>query len=138
MEQLIEFATNNWPLVAALLATLALLFFTETRKGGKSLSTHAVVALINQEDATVVDIRAKKDFKTGHITNSVNIPYADIDRRVGELEPHKSKPVIIVCNLGQTASGAVKKLTEAGFSNVQRLSGGITEWKAQNLPVVKG
>ena len=25
----------------------------------------------------------------------------------------------------------------AGFGNVLRLSGGITEWKAQNLPVVK-
>jgi rhodanese-related sulfurtransferase len=138
MEQLIEFATNHWQMVAALVATLALLLFTESRKGGTSISTHAAVQLINKEGAAVVDIRLKKEFKTGHITNATNIPYADMDRRIGELEKHRDSPIIIVCNLGQTASGAVKKLNEAKFDNVVRLSGGITEWKAQNLPVVKG
>ncbi len=138
MEQLIEFATNHWQMVAALVATLALLLFSESRKGGTSLSTHAAVQRINKEGATIVDIRQKKEFKTGHITNAINIPYADMDRRIGELEKHRSKPIIIVCNLGQTASGAVKKLNEANFDNVVRLSGGVAEWKAQNLPLVKG
>ncbi|MEH6649554.1 MAG: rhodanese-like domain-containing protein [Motiliproteus sp.] len=138
MEQLIEFATNHWQLVAALAATLALLAFTESRKGGSSISTHTAVKLINKENAAVIDIRKKKEFSTGHITNAINIPYADMDSRLGELEKHRNKPVIIVCNLGQTASGAVKKLTEAKFENVVRLSGGIAEWKTQNLPVVKG
>lgn len=137
MDQLIEFVTNHWQLVAALVATLALLLFTESRKGGTSISTHEAVKLINKQNAAIVDIRAKKDFNTGHITNATNIPYADMDKRVGELEKHRSKPIIIVCNLGQTASGAVKKLNEAKFDNVVRLSGGITEWKNQNLPVVK-
>lgn len=138
MEQLIEFATNHWQMVAALVATLALLVFTESRKGGASISTHVAVKMINKENAAVIDIRQKKEFSTGHITNAINIPYADMDRRLGELEKHRNKPVIIVCNLGQTASGAVKKLTEANFENVVRLAGGIAEWKNQKLPVVKG
>jgi rhodanese-related sulfurtransferase len=121
-----------------LIATLALLVFSESKKGGTSLSTHAAVQLINKENAAVVDIRLKKEFKTGHITNSINIPYADLDRRIGELEKYRNRPIIIVCNLGQTASGAVKKLNDAAFANVARLSGGITEWKTQNLPVHKG
>lgn len=137
MDQLIEFATNHWELFAALLATLALLLFTESRKGGSSLSTHAAVQMINKENAAVVDIRLKKEFKTGHITNSINIPYPDMDRRIGELEKYRNRPIIIVCNLGQTASGAVKKLHDAKFANVVRLSGGITEWKGQNLPLHK-
>ncbi len=138
MEQLIEFATNHWELFAALIATLALLLFSESKKGGTSLSTHAAVQLINKENAAVVDIRPKKEFKIGHITNAINIPYADLDRRIGELEKYRNRPIIIVCNLGQTASGAVKKLNDAAFANVVRLSGGITEWKTQNLPVHKG
>ncbi|WP_421867113.1 rhodanese-like domain-containing protein [Motiliproteus sp.] len=137
MDQMIEFATNHWELFAALIATLGLLLFTESRKGGTALSTHAAVKLINKEDAAVVDIRAKKDFKSGHITDSVNIPLADLQRRVGELEKFRNKPIIIVCNLGQTASAAVKLLNNEKFENVTRLSGGITEWKGQNLPVVK-
>ncbi len=137
MDQLIEFATNHWELFAALLATLALLLFTESKKGGTSLSTHAAVQMINKENAAIVDIRLKKDFKTGHITDSINIPYADMDRRIGELEKYRNRPIIIVCNLGQTASGAVKKLHDAKFETVSRLSGGITEWKTQNLPLHK-
>lgn len=137
MDQMIEFATNHWPLFLALVATLALLIYTESRKGGTSLSTHDATRLINKEDAVVLDIRAKKEFKTGHIVGAVNIPYPEMDDRIGELNKHKSKPVIVVCNLGQTASGAVKKLTDAQFENVQRLRGGMAEWKAQNLPLVK-
>ncbi|WP_207060836.1 rhodanese-like domain-containing protein [Motiliproteus sp. SC1-56] len=137
MDQLLEFASNHWYLVLALLATLAMLIFTESRKGGKSLSTHDATRLINKEDAVVLDIRQKKEFQTGHIVSAINIPYADLDKRIGELNKHKSKPVIVVCNLGQTASGAVKKLNDAQFENVQRLRGGMTEWKAQNLPVVR-
>ncbi|MFT5720367.1 MAG: rhodanese-related sulfurtransferase [Motiliproteus sp.] len=137
MEQMIEFATNHWELFAALGATLALLLFNESKKGGSALSTHGAVQLINRENAAVVDIRLKKDFKTGHITGAINIPYADMDRRIGELEKYRKRPIIIVCNLGQTASGAVKKLHDADFANVHRLSGGISEWKGQNLPVHK-
>ena len=32
---------------------------------------------------------------------------------------------------------AVKYLKEEGFTNVVRLNGGIADWKASNLPLVK-
>ncbi len=135
MEQLIEFATNHWELFLALVVTLALLAITESRKAGKSVSTQQATRLINRDDAILLDIRAKKDFKGGHILNSINIPYADLDKRLSELDKYKARPVIVVCNLGQTSSGASKTLKQQGFENVLRLSGGITEWKAQNLPI---
>ncbi len=137
MEQYIEFVTNHWELVLAFVATLAMLAFTESRKGGKSVSTHIATQMINKEDAVVVDIRQKKEFQTGHIRAAINIPYAELDKRISELEKHRQKPIIVVCNLGQTSSGASKKLMTADFPNVVRMKGGIAEWKAQNLPVVK-
>jgi rhodanese-related sulfurtransferase len=39
--------------------------------------------------------------------------------------------------MGQHAAMAVKQLNAEGFSNVVRLNGGITDWKASNLPLVK-
>ena len=65
------------------------------------------------------------------------LPVTELDKRISELDKHKQKPVIVVCNLGQTAGAASKKLKAAGFENVVRLSGGMTEWKAQSLPVIK-
>ena len=137
MEQFIEFATNNIIYVIAWVATLALLLVTESRKGGKSVSTAEATSLMNKENAVVLDIRAKKEWDTGHITGAKHIPLADLPRRVGELDKFKSRPIVVVCNLGQTAGSACKQLKDAGFENVVRMKGGMTEWKGQSLPVVK-
>lgn len=137
MEQLIDFATNNILLVAAWAMTIAMLLWTEQNKAGKSVDTHEATRLINKEDGVVLDIRPKKEFVTGHITNAVHIPASDIDNHLTELNKHKQKPLIVVCNMGQTAGAVSKKLKAAGFENVIRLSGGMTEWKAQSLPVIK-
>lgn len=137
MDQLIEFAINNWILFLTLFAAMGLLAFTEGQKGGKSVSIHDATRMINKDDAVVLDIRSKNDFKTGHILSSINIPAADIDKRIDELNPHKDKPIIVVCNLGQTSGAVTKKLHAADFTNVVKMKGGITEWRGQNLPIVK-
>ncbi|WP_271271422.1 rhodanese-like domain-containing protein [Aliamphritea hakodatensis] len=137
MEQVIEFATNNFMLIIAWVLTLGMLIFTEQRKGGKAVNTHEATRLINKENAVILDIRPKKEYDTGHITHAIHIPVNELDTRMTEINKHKDKPVIVVCNLGQTAGAATKKLMTAGFSNVVKLSGGMTEWKAQSLPILK-
>ncbi len=137
MEQVIEFIGNHVLLVSAWLLTLAMLLWNENRRAGKSVTPAIATQLINKEDAVILDIRPKKEWSTGHITGARHIPMAELDRRMDELNKYKEKPVIVVCNLGQTAGAASKKLMAAGFSNVARLSGGMTEWKNQSLPVIK-
>ena len=137
MERIFEFIGNHPLLVTAWLLTLTVLLWTEKRKSGKSVTTAEATRMINKESALILDIRNKKEWDTGHIANSHHIPFADLDRRITELDNYKEKPIIVVCNLGQTAGSAGKKLKTAGFTQVARLSGGITEWKAQHLPIVK-
>ncbi|OUS33696.1 sulfurtransferase ['Osedax' symbiont bacterium Rs2_46_30_T18] len=137
MEQLIEFITNNYLLVIAFLLALGMLLWTESRKAGASVSSTEAVQLMNKEDAILLDIRSKKEWETGSITNSTHIPLVDLDKRLTELEKYKSRNLIVVCNMGQSSGTACKKLMAAGFEKVVRLKGGIAEWKAQNLPIVK-
>lgn len=137
MERILEFISNHPLIVTAWLLTLGVLIFTERRKSGKAISTAEATRMINKESAVLVDIRTKKEWDTGYIAHSIHIPYADFDRRASELDEYKSSPIIMVCNLGQTAGSAANKLKALGFQQVFRLSGGITEWKAQHLPVVK-
>jgi predicted sulfurtransferase len=40
------------------------------------------IALINRNDALVVDIRDKKDFDEGHIVDALHIPAAKLEQRV--------------------------------------------------------
>jgi len=137
MEQLIEFATNNFMLVAAWVITLIMIMWSEGQKAGKSVSPAIATQLINKQDAVLIDIRTKKEWDTGYIVGSKHIPITELDRRLTEVEKFKSRPVIVICNLGQAAGSASKRLKAAGFENVMRLQGGITEWKGQNLPMVK-
>ena len=135
MEQFFEFAANNIILVSAWFMLLALFILSETRKGGKTLTAQQVIMRMNKEDAVILDVRDKADYKKGHIINSINIPYASLENKISELNDHKEKPVIVVCKMGQTSNAAGALLRKNGFNDVTRLSGGMSEWTSLNLPV---
>ena len=137
LQHLIEFIGNHYWLTGAFLVVLALLIFTEGRKAGKALSSQQATTLINRENAVLVDVRPKKDFATGHIVDSTNIPLDSFATRMVELEKHKDKPVILACANGQHAGPATKQLKAAGYKHVSRLAHGISGWRADNLPLVK-
>ena len=85
----------------------------------------------------VVDTRDAGDFKAGHIAGARNIPQSRIDERLSELEKVKEKPIIIVCKSGQSAGMTVAKLAKAGYPRVLKLKGGMLQWQADGLPVVR-
>ncbi|WP_085698063.1 rhodanese-like domain-containing protein [Pseudomonas sp. B26(2017)] len=133
---LIEFATNHYILVGIFVVLLALLLAHTVQGGGKSLSTGELTALVNKEAGVVVDIRPSKEYAAGHIVGAVNIPQDKLVARIGELEKHKAKTIILVDALGQTAGTHARELMKAGFT-AAKLSGGISSWKGDNLPLVK-
>lgn len=137
MEKLLAFIAQQWMLVGAWMAGVALLLWHEARKGGRNLPPSAVSQLVNRDNALLLDVRDSAEFRKGHITDSVNIPLNLLNGRIGELEKHKDRPIVVICKFGQSASSAAKLLRAAGFANVSRLGGGLAEWQAQQLPLVK-
>lgn len=137
MEQIFEFIGNHPLLVGTLVALLCALVVTEMRKGGQGVTSQQVTQLINQQSAVVLDVREKADFKKGHIVDAVSMPYAKVQERISELNPHKEKPVIIVDAMGQHSGTVGKQLKDAGFAQVLRLKGGMGTWSADGLPMVK-
>jgi rhodanese-related sulfurtransferase len=137
MDRLFEFVVNHYILVSVFVALLLALLVLESRRGGAKISAQGAVTLINKDEAVVLDIRDRKDFNEGRITGSVNIPLNSLKSRVNELSKHKDKQIIVVDKMGQHSAMAVKYLKEEGFTNVVRLNGGIADWKASNLPLVK-
>ena len=137
MEQFFEFIGNHFILVGVFIFLLVAFFVNEGKQGGAAIGTSNLVTLVNREGAVILDIRDNKEYSAGHIAGAVNMPYASVDSRIGELEDYKEKPVVVVCKMGQHSSSAGKKLKAQGFTDVRRLSGGMSEWSASNLPVVK-
>ena len=101
------------------------------------VGTQELVRLVNKEKAIVLDVRERAEFIEGHIVDAVNIPYASLETRLDELSQHKENPIVIACKMGQHSGAAGTILQKNGVTNVTRLTGGYSEWRAQNLPVVK-
>ena len=124
-------------MVAAFLILLVLFVRNEVSRGGKALSPQQLVDLVNRRGAAVIDLRDPKEYAAGHIAGSVNIPHAKLAGQVNRLAKHKESPVILACKMGQHSGPAGVTLRKSGFADVQRLTGGMAEWRAQNLPLVK-
>lgn len=137
MAQFVEFIGNHWILSSAWLGLLTLLLVHSSRSGAQSVGSQHAVMLVNRKDGIIVDVRDKKEYDAGHIVGAVNIPLAKLGDRLNELEAYKERPVVVVCKIGQHAGDACKTLKAAGFGHAVRLRGGMTEWRGENLPVVK-
>ena len=137
VDQIFDFVTNHYVLVGAFVFLLVAFVINEGKQGGAAITPTNLVNLVNREGAMLLDIRDTKEYSSGHIAGAVSMPVSSIDARIGELESHKDKPVVLVCKMGQHASLTGRKLKALGFENVRRLSGGMAEWTASSLPVVK-
>lgn len=137
MQQVFEFIGNHPVLVGLFVALLALFIRNEMSRGGRSVTAQQLVNLVNKSDAVVLDVRDAKEFETGHIVGAINVPHAQLESRLAELNSHKDKPIVVACKMGQHSGMAGAVLGKAGFTDVARLTGGIMEWRNQNLPVVK-
>jgi rhodanese-related sulfurtransferase len=136
VEQIFGFVSNHYILVSAFVFLLVAFVINEGKQGGAAITPTNLVNLANREGAVLVDIRDTKEYSAGHIAGALSMPVSSIDARIGEMEPYKDKPVVLVCKMGQHAGAAGRKLKALGFENVRRLSGGMAEWTASSLPVV--
>ncbi len=136
LAKFLEFITVHYVLSGIFLILVVLLIMQQARNSGRNLTSRELTAMVNRDEAFIVDIRSKKDFSTGHIVGSVNIPTDQIKTRMTEIEKHKDKTIIVVCASGVNAGTTCSELKKSGLT-VARLSGGITGWRSENLPVVK-
>ena len=139
-DQLIEFAGNHPILVMAFLTLLALVFFNEMKIATQrfaSLTPAAAVALMNNEEVVVLDVREPGEILGGKIAGAIQIPFSGLSKRIGELEKHKGKTLLVYCKTGARSGMACKELAKAGFEKVYSLNGGLAAWQDAHLPTSK-
>ena len=134
-----EFISKNIFLFMIAVVSGGMLLWPLLRKGtgGPWINTLEATQRMNREDAVVVDLRPAADYAKGHILGARNIPLADLEKRAGELDKFKTKPVIVHCGDGNRAGGGVAVLRKIGFANVSNLTGGYAAWQQAGLPVEK-
>ena len=133
--ELINFLIEHYFLSVPLLILIILFLISNSKKGGKKISSQTLISLSNQDNAFLIDLRESEAFQNGHITNSINIPFNNLSNRTNEIN-QQDKSIILICDMGSVSPNAGEILKKEGFPNVLILKGGINEWRMQNLPLV--
>ena len=81
-------------------------------------------------DALILDVRTPDEFASGHVPDAVNVPYDEVEARLGELGADRGRPVVVYCERGGRAGRAESVLLGAGFTDVRHLEGDMSAWRA--------
>jgi NADPH-dependent 2,4-dienoyl-CoA reductase/sulfur reductase-like enzyme/rhodanese-related sulfurtransferase len=78
-----------------------------------------------RENALILDVRTPREFASGHIEGSLNIPHTELRERIDEVrEAAQGRPVAALCAAGVRSNIAYRILVGNGF-DAASLSGGI-------------
>ena len=139
--ELIAFAGRHPYLSLGLAGLTVALVFNEVSalfRGYKGLQPAGLTALVNRDNALVVDLRPSADFEKGHVPGARNVQMSQFDPENKQLAAARALPVVLVCKAGQASGDAAKRLRKAGFEHVYVLEGGIGAWQQAGLPLAKG
>lgn len=140
MERLIEFAGNHPYLVAAAVFMVVVVIVSEMRtriQDFAAIAPHDAIRLMNQ-GALVLDVRDGEPYAAGHIGEARHVPLKELAGSAESLKKFREKPVVTYCETGMSGGTAARELRKLGFSKVFNLRGGLSAWRHENLPVVRG
>ncbi len=75
--------------------------------------------IIEDKSFTIIDVRTKEEYNSGHIKNAINIPLAEIDN----IDYKKDKKIAVYCRTGQRSYEAALQLERNGYNNIYDLGG---------------
>ncbi|OHV17571.1 ArsR family transcriptional regulator [Methylorubrum extorquens] len=108
--------------------------YFRARDAMEPVSRTELTARLWDKLVTVLDVRPESEFRLGHVPRALNIPWPDLEYRLGELPPDRE--VVAYCRGPYCVLSfeAVAALRARGYT-VHRLEDGFPEWKAAGLPV---
>ena len=118
-----------------MLAALVAIYEMRMRSEGlRSVSPQELIRLMNQ-GALVLDLRPAEQYQAGHLNGARQMSGEQIMSAGDTLKKHKEKTVVVYDDSGNLGAAAVRQLSAQGFSRVFALRGGLSAWRADNLPL---
>jgi rhodanese-related sulfurtransferase len=137
MDRILDFASHHPWLAAATAVLAALVAVYEMRMRSetlRSVSPQELIRLMNQ-GALVLDLRPAEQYQAGHLNGARQMNGEQILSAGDTLKKHKEKTVVVYDDSGTLGAAAVRQLSAQGFSQVFALRGGLSAWRADNLPL---
>src|SRR3546814_903393 len=106
--ELTAFAARH-PILSLALAGLTLAIIgneiASLFRGYKGLQPAGLTALVNRDNALVVDLRPIADFEKGHIPGAKNVQMSQFDPENKQLAAARALPVVLVCKSERRRGG---------------------------------
>ncbi len=87
-----------------------------------------------EEGTVFLDVRERDEWDEGHIPGAMHLPRGNLESRIENAVPDRSRRVVVYCATGARSAFATKTLEELGYEDVVNLAGGIVEWKRSGFP----
>jgi adenylyltransferase/sulfurtransferase len=95
----------------------------------------AVKAMLeDSEDFLLLDCRETDEHAKVAIAAATLLPMSELVDRIGELEPHRKRRIVVHCHHGGRSLRVTNWLRQQGFSQAQSMSGGIDCWAIEIDP----
>jgi rhodanese-related sulfurtransferase len=86
------------------------------------------------EGAVLVDVRERDEWEQGRIPGAVHVPRGNLESRIEQAAPDRSRPVVLYCAAGNRSAFAAKTLRDLGYERPVSLAGGYTDWQRNGFP----
>lgn len=86
------------------------------------------------DDFLFIDCREQTEYDSVRIEGATLLPMSELQDRVGELEPHKSREIIIHCHHGGRSLRVAMWLRQQGYETAASMAGGIDGWAVEIEP----
>ncbi len=86
------------------------------------------------EDFLFLDCREQQEFDAVKIEGTTFIPMSELQERVGELESHKDREIIVHCHHGGRSLRVAMFLRQNGYATATSMAGGIDAWAVEIEP----
>jgi len=81
--------------------------------------------ILDNPNATVIDVRETFEFEDGHYEGAINIPLGTIPNNLDKIKS-MSQPIVVYCRSGNRSGMALTLLKQAGIQEVYN-GGGIMQ-----------
>lgn len=139
MDRLLEYIAHHpWYVSgAAIAAALVLVFELRARRESTAgVSPQDLIRFMNQ-GALLLDLRPAEAFASGHLAGARQMSGEQILKAADTLKKYREKTVVVYDDTGSLSASAVRQLAAQGFTRAFNLRGGLTAWRAENLPLSK-
>lgn len=108
-------------------------YFAE-RDSMEPVSREELLARTRQGTVTVLDVRPPEEYAVSHLPGAINIPLAELEDRLGDLDPLTE--IVAYCRGPWCVLSfeAVAALRKRGLA-ARRLADGLPEWRTAGFPV---